>query len=324
MIRMTIGIPTLNRAHLVTKAIDSALAQTVPDVEIVVADNGSTDGTSKVLARYSSPRLRVFRHEQTISAAANGNFLRAHARGVFFLGLSDDDWIEPEFAREVLALFDAHPGVRFAYTGCLQHYDGYAVPCIVGPRVEPGVDFLAAHFAGRREVCWCACVCRTADLLEIGPQPDDRIIGDMYYWTRLALAGDVGCVPSNLSNYTALRPQGDNVSRGTPSHVWGEEVRLLGTEVLHGLQSTRSTSNFDALVRDIGDYVARSTANQLVWNRLGYASRAEIAFACVRCTSLLGMRPQALTRVAAALTLPRSTLRRVLLNMASRMAASRL
>src|SRR5580704_8361224 len=115
--RLTIAIPTVNRAGLLGRAIESALAQTSSDVEIIVSDNGSTDDTPAVIARYSEhysgrgneSRLRTFRHASTMPATIHGQFLVEQARGEFFLGLSDDDFLEPEFAAEVLTLFGQHP-----------------------------------------------------------------------------------------------------------------------------------------------------------------------------------------------------------------------
>jgi glycosyltransferase involved in cell wall biosynthesis len=162
--RLTIAIPTVNRAELLGRAIDSALAQTSAAIEIIVSDNGSTDDTPEVIGRYAGRGLRTFRHPATMSAAKHGQFLMEQARGEFFLGLSDDDYLEPEFATEVLAVFDRHPDLSFVYTGCAVHYEDRAVPALVGPSVEPGTAFLAQHYAGRREVSWCACVTRVRDL----------------------------------------------------------------------------------------------------------------------------------------------------------------
>jgi len=70
MPRLTIAILTFNRADLVGRAIESALAQTYADIEILVSDNGSVDSTPSVLASYSDPRLRTFRHEATNARGA--------------------------------------------------------------------------------------------------------------------------------------------------------------------------------------------------------------------------------------------------------------
>jgi cellulose synthase/poly-beta-1,6-N-acetylglucosamine synthase-like glycosyltransferase len=78
--RLTIAIPTINRAQLLGRAIESALAQTSPDVETIVSDNGSTDETPAVIERYAGRGLRTFRHPSTMSAAKHGHFLMEQAR----------------------------------------------------------------------------------------------------------------------------------------------------------------------------------------------------------------------------------------------------
>jgi glycosyltransferase involved in cell wall biosynthesis len=322
--RLTIAIPTLNRANLLGRAIDSALAQTSPDVEIIVSDNASTDETSAVLRRYEGRGLRVFRQAKTIPASRNGEFLINQAQGEFFLGLSDDDYLEPEFAAKVLALYDRHPELRFVYTGCAVHYDEVQVPAVVGPETESGADFLAGHFTGRREVSWCACVTRVRDLRALGPQPDDRILGDMYFWTKLALMGPVGCVPEVVSHYILFRTQNDNISHGTSPIVWAREVRLLADEVIEGSRKAGASAEYLARLRKAcRQQVARSAANQFVWTRIRGASVGEAWGWSFGCLPYIGWNFRALSRLGAALLLSRDVLRNALLRGAQRLAASR-
>ena len=163
--RLTIAIPTVNRAQLLGRAIESALAQTSSDIEIIVSDNGSTDDTPAVIERYAGRGLRTFRHPSTISATKHGRFLVEQAKGEFFVGLSDDDFLEPEFAAEVLALYDRHPELSFVYTGCAVYYEDCQVSAVVGPPLESGASFLrpitptSGKFAGAPvpaafEICW--------------------------------------------------------------------------------------------------------------------------------------------------------------------------
>lgn len=335
-VRLTIAIPTVNRARLLGRAIESALAQTSANIEIIVSDNGSTDDTPAVIARYAERyaeqyagqfaerRLRTFRHPSTMSAARHGQFLIEQARGEFFLGLSDDDFLEPQFAAEVLAMFDQHPDLSFAYTGCAVHYEDCQVPAVVGPEVETGPSFLAAHYADQREVSWCACVTRVQDLLELGPQPEDRILGDMFFWTKLAFRGPVGCIPRVLSHYVLLRSQNDNISHGTPPAVWARESQTLANEVIEA--SRRAGVDADSLSRlqaHCRRHVARSTANQFVWSRLRGASRARAWSWVGDCFPYLSLSPTALTRLTAALLLPREALRRLLLSGAAALAETR-
>ena len=322
--RLTIAIPTVNRALLLGRAIESALAQSSKAIEIIVSDNGSTDDTPAVIERYAAKGLRTFRHPSTMSAAKHGQFLIEQARGEFFLGLSDDDYLEPEFAAEVLALFDRHPELAFVYTGCAVHYSDRQVPALVGPPVEPGPSFLAEHYAGRREVSWCACVTRVRDLREIGPQPDERILGDMFFWTKLAFKGPVGCVPRVLSHYVLFRDQNDNISHGTPPPVWAREARLTAHEVFEGSrQLGADEDHLSRLRNDARCYVARSTANQFVWSRLRGASPFQVWRWTGACLRYLSLNPRAWSRVAAALVLPRKILMIMLISTANKVAQRR-
>jgi glycosyltransferase involved in cell wall biosynthesis len=324
--RLTIAIPTVDRAGLLGRAIESALAQTSPDIEILVSDNGSTDDTPQVIERYAGRGLRTFRHASTINAARHGQFLIEQARGEFFLGLSDDDFLEPEFAAEVLAMFDRHPELSFLYTGCSVHYEDRQVPAAVGPEVETGAEFLAAHYNGLREVSWCACVTRVRDLRQLGPQPEDRILGDMFFWTKLAFRGPVGCIPRVLSHYILLRPQdlNDNISHGTSAPLWGRESHLLAEEVIEASRRAGAGNSYlSRLAEDSRKHVARSTANQFVWTRIRGASYAKAWSWVPDCLPYLCWSPEVLTRVGAALVLPRSVLRALLLNGANKLAKAR-
>lgn len=322
--RLTIAIPTVNRAKLLGRAIESALAQTSNDIEIIVSDNGSTDETPAVIQQYAGRGLRTFRHSSMLNAARHGEFLIEKARGEFFLGLSDDDFLEPEFSADVLSLFDRHPELSFAYTGCAVHYEDREVPALVGPEIEPGPTFLAEHYAGKREVCWCACVTRVQDLRAAGPQPDDRILGDMFFWTKFALKGPVGCVPRVLSHYVLFRQQNDNISHGTPPPVWGRESRLTANEVCAASRRFGvDTHQMSRLKSECRRYVARSTANQFVWTRLRGAGPMRALAWTPACIPFLSWSPQAWSRVLAALMLPRAVLRRLLLKAAGRLAQMR-
>jgi glycosyltransferase involved in cell wall biosynthesis len=323
-VRLTVAIPTLNRSQLVGRAIESALAQCRDDIEILVSDNGSTDGTPAVLGRYRDPRLRTVRHERTMSAVAHGNLLIREARGGLFIGLSDDDWLEPEFCGRAIELYERHPEIRFAYSGAWFHYGDVAMPSLVGPEIERGEEFLRACFAQRREVCWCASVCRTADL-RADPLPEGRIFGDMYYWTRLALLGPVGCIRLHLSHYTAYATDHRNVVTVSPVLEWAREVRLLTDEVSAGLRSRLTSAELIVFKRDAARYVARSTANQFVWNRLRGAGRPGLAAAALAARPYLSEAGNVVVwlRVLGGILAPRWLIERCMLAAAGRNRARR-
>ncbi|MGC8622298.1 MAG: glycosyltransferase family 2 protein [Caldisphaera sp.] len=99
---VTIGIPTYNRSKYLKEALESALNQTYPNIEIIVSDNASTDDTQEMMKQYiSNPKVKYFRQKENIGVPGNWNTCLNIARGKYFLLLSDDDILEKE-AIEVL------------------------------------------------------------------------------------------------------------------------------------------------------------------------------------------------------------------------------
>ena len=110
-------VPTYNRAYCVTRAIDSVLAQTYANVEVVVIDDGSTDNTADVIhERFcQQPRVRYLRQQNGGVSAARNTGLR-HARGEFLaLCDSDDYWHPWKLAAQVAAL-NQFPDVGLVWT----------------------------------------------------------------------------------------------------------------------------------------------------------------------------------------------------------------
>lgn len=110
--RVTIIIPTYNRAHLVGAAIWSALNQDYAHLDVVVVDDGSTDATQDVLAGFTgNPRVRlVTRSENGGVTAAKNTGLDSLEPGVRYFGILDsDDVLEPGAIRNLLTRFEASP-----------------------------------------------------------------------------------------------------------------------------------------------------------------------------------------------------------------------
>jgi len=106
---ISVVIPTYNRAGLVGQAIESALGQSFADREIVVVDDGSTDGTTAALARFGS-KIRVVRQENRGEAAARNRGIR-EAAGAWVAFLDSDDLWEPNALERLVQASAAHPGV---------------------------------------------------------------------------------------------------------------------------------------------------------------------------------------------------------------------
>lgn len=93
MPRVSVIIPTYNRADILDRAIDSVLGQTYDDLELIVVDDGSTDRTPELIAEYDDPRLTFIEHEENRGGSVARNTGIAHATGDYLAFLdSDDAW----------------------------------------------------------------------------------------------------------------------------------------------------------------------------------------------------------------------------------------
>lgn len=102
--RVSICVPTYNGARWLPEAIESALAQTHEDFELLVCDNQSTDDTQQILAGYSDPRLRVVLNERQLGLGGNHNRCVELARGAYIKFLHADDMLEPTCLEKLLAV----------------------------------------------------------------------------------------------------------------------------------------------------------------------------------------------------------------------------
>jgi hypothetical protein len=98
MPRLSVGLPVYNGQRFLRAALDSLLAQTFRDFELIVCDNASTDSTESICREYAArdARVRYFRHPANIGPAANYNACFRHARGEFFRWAAHDDLVAPE------------------------------------------------------------------------------------------------------------------------------------------------------------------------------------------------------------------------------------
>jgi hypothetical protein len=104
---VTIAIPTRNRAgSFLPAALAAARAQDYPRLEIIVADNASTDETAAFMQTVRDERVRYLRHQTNIGAQRNYNYCLMRARGDYFLLLHDDDAIDDDFVSACLAAAD--------------------------------------------------------------------------------------------------------------------------------------------------------------------------------------------------------------------------
>src|SRR6185369_1855724 len=121
---ISIILPTHNRAGLLPRALESVLAQACDeDFEVIVVDDGSSDGTPAYLAAIADPRLKLLRNESALGAAAARNRGLAAVRAPVTAFLDDDDELLPGFLAASLTAHRQAPAPDLCWTGVL-----YALP----------------------------------------------------------------------------------------------------------------------------------------------------------------------------------------------------
>ncbi len=127
MARPTISIimATFNRAHTLPRAIDSVLAQDMPDWELIIVDDGSADSTQELLKKYSDPRISVvsFEYNRGVAAAKNAGF--DNMRGEWFTTLDSDDEMTPNALSVMLDVLNTvSPDIDAVTCNCLDTTTG--------------------------------------------------------------------------------------------------------------------------------------------------------------------------------------------------------
>jgi glycosyltransferase involved in cell wall biosynthesis len=114
--KVSVVIPTYNRVDKVGRTIDSALTQTVPDIEVILVDDGSSDETGEVLGKAYGDRIRyVYQNNQGVSAARNRGIEEARGEWIAFLD-SDDLWEKDKLQWQLKALEQFGPQCGACYT----------------------------------------------------------------------------------------------------------------------------------------------------------------------------------------------------------------
>ena len=115
--QVSIGMPVFNGERYLRCAIETILAQTFQDFELIIADNCSTDETVSICKEYAAKdkRIRLIQNENNIGAIPNFNLVANEARGEYFKWAASDDICDPEFLELCVEVLDAQPDVAWCH-----------------------------------------------------------------------------------------------------------------------------------------------------------------------------------------------------------------
>ena len=112
-VKLSIGMPVYNGELFIERAIESILAQTFTDFELIISDNASTDSTQEICQNFSKKddRIRIFKQEKNIGVHRNFYFLLSQARGEYFAWAAVDDYLDKDFMEKNLKVLESNNSI---------------------------------------------------------------------------------------------------------------------------------------------------------------------------------------------------------------------
>ena len=112
-VKLSIGLPVYNGELFIERAIESILAQTFTDFELIISDNASTDSTQEICQNFSKKddRIRIFKQEKNIGIHRNFYFLLSQAKGKYFAWAAVDDYLDKDFMEKNLKVLESHNSI---------------------------------------------------------------------------------------------------------------------------------------------------------------------------------------------------------------------
>ena len=201
---VSVVMPTYNHARYVRAAIASVLAQTHRELELVVVDNHSTDGTAECVHGFHDARVRYFTFRNNGVIAASRNFGARQARGEFIAFLdSDDAWAPEKLERQVAAFPDER--VALVASGAwIVEEDRVGRREFVGVSRRGFKEYSYTEVLKRSPVITSAVVVRRSAFVEAGgfdESPDFVCVEDYDLWLRIARLGVVRVIGAPLIYY---------------------------------------------------------------------------------------------------------------------------
>jgi glycosyltransferase involved in cell wall biosynthesis len=205
--KISVCIPSYNRARFLRQALESVFSQTLQDFEVIVVDDASGDDTREVVAAMGDPRVRYFRHARNRGIARSRNSCLEVARGQYLAWLDSDDRYLPEMLARQSAVLDCHPGVGLVH-GAFEVFnqEGQRQPDWPAPFAGDQIEAAPAAFrelAHVNSINGATVLVRRACYERVGTYSTrlGQSSEDWEMWLRIALCFDVGYTAAALAKY---------------------------------------------------------------------------------------------------------------------------
>lgn len=203
---VSVCIPTYNGAAHIAEALRSVLDQRLGDLEVLVRDDGSTDGTPAIVQGFPDGRLRFAANATNLGPGRNWNRMLEDVRGRYVKVMGQDDVLHPDCLDEQVRALERHP--EAAFTTCRRDVVDPAGAVLFRARGLPGMaGLLSAEELLPRIVASggnplgepVAGLMRRSAVEAVGPyRPEMAYVIDLDYWVRLLEHGPMVAIPRSL------------------------------------------------------------------------------------------------------------------------------
>ena len=208
--RVTVGIPTFNRARLLRESMASVLSQSYEDLTLLICDNASDDETPEAVASFVDPRIEYVRSERNIGMTANYNRVLELARSDYLLILPDDDLLYPDHIRLTVDVLERHRNVGLVHTA-FDSFDGASRVIHRGRSLveaeglvttESGDEYLDRAMRSSWTICWASALFRRRAIADAeGIRIKEEPMGDIPLFMRIACRWDLAFVSRPLAGF---------------------------------------------------------------------------------------------------------------------------
>jgi len=235
---VSVIIPSYNHESYIVECLESVLNQSFQDFEIVITDDGSTDGTVEKIMRFTDPRIKLYRHMQNQGACVAANNCLNNAQGQYIAMLSSDDVWRLEKLRIQVDFLRAHPEI-YAVFSKINWIDEESKPIddpdffykdVFNVENRTRFEWLHHFFYGGNCLCHPSSLIRREVYDEVGQfNPGMANLPDFDLWVRLCLHHEIFVLDQKLINFRHYR-NGNNASgENLPNNarVWYEARKIL-------------------------------------------------------------------------------------------------
>ena len=294
--KFSVVIPLYNKAPYIKSTISSVLSQTVQDFEIIVLDDGSTDGGADIVAGIDDPRVRLFR-QANVGVSFTRNRAISMARGQWVAFLDADDWQHPHYLQSLVIAQNLHPAVDVAATQYVPLCDNSGVwpppwqvneVPVASDSIELIEDLPTKWMKGPTFNSSSVCI-RTKRLLEMQPcfAVGESHAEDLDMWFRVAEKSPIAWVKMPLVAYR-VSVEGSLSLKNTELKLPPFFQRIRARALSGAMNEVQAKSTLKmvadqeiSMARDALASGQRKAAIRLLWSARSWASKRRWWFTAV-------------------------------------------